>query len=246
MQLFRISSFITSPFVAKFNSGFSLGLLYALILSFHLLLLAGCSPQVHSNINHQRLNLTTSLLSTNGLAFITPSTVTGQEEEKQAVAFIFSNTLQKERPDIKVISLPETLSAINNAGLAEVYEEMFRDYKDTGVFKLDALKQIAKATDTRYFAQLKLAGFRQGATGRFSVFGLRLVETKVATLRLFFQIWDAEEGKIVWEALQELNWTEEMMSEQVITLQTVITEAAENIADRLPRQLSPQMSGHIQ
>ncbi len=209
----------------------------SLILLLLLLLpifLTGCSPQVYSNIDHKQLSLSAELLKKNGIAFLTPSTVTGQEEEKQAVAFIFFNTLEKERSDLKILSLPETLSAINKAGLAGEYEYMYRDYKDTGVFKPEILRKIAKATHTRYLGQLKLAGFHQGASGRLGIFGLRLIETRKATLRLFFQIWDAETGEIAWEALQELNWSEEMVSENVITLQTVIGEAAKNIGTRLP------------
>ena len=196
--------------------------------------LSGCSPQIYSKIDHKQLSLSAELLKKDGIAFMTPSTVTGQEEEKQAVAFIFYNTLERERGDLKILSLPETLSAINKAGLTDEYEYMYRDYKDTGVFKPEILRKIAQATHTRYLAQLKLAGFKQGSSGRLGVFGLRLIETKKATLRLFFQIWDAETGEIAWEALQELNWSEEMVSENVITLQTVIGEAAKNIGTRLP------------
>lgn len=208
--------------------------LFFLLLLLLPLFLSGCAPQVYSKINHKQFNLSAELLKKEGIAFMTPSTVTGQEEEKQAVAFIFFNTLEKERSNLKILSLPETLSAINKAGLAGEYEYMYREYKDTGVFKPEILHKIAQATHTRYLAQLKLAGFEQGASSRLGVFGLRLIETRKATLRLFFQIWDAENGEIAWEALQELNWSEEMVSENVITLQTVIGEAAKNIGTRLP------------
>ncbi|WP_028583800.1 hypothetical protein [Desulfogranum mediterraneum] len=198
------------------------------------LLLPGCSPQIYSNLNHKQLTLSSDRLKVEGIAFITPSTVTGQEEEKQAVAFVFAAALKEERPDLTILSLPETLSAINKAGLAQDYELMYRDYKDTGVFKRNILQKISAATNTRYLAQLKLAGFNQGGTSRLGVFGLRLVETRRATLRLFFQIWDAENGEIAWEALQELNWSEEMVSEDIVTLQMIMAQAAKNIGARLP------------
>lgn len=207
---------------------------FTLLLIPALLFLAGCAPQVYSKIEHNQLSLSASLLKHEGLAFMTPSTVTGQEQEKQAVAFVFYNTLKEERSDLKFISLPETLSAINRAGLAVEYEDMYRDYRDTGVFRPDILKRIAESTGTRYLAQLKLAGFHQGASNRLGVFGLRMIETRKATLRLFFQVWDGQKGEIAWEALQELNWSEEKVSEEVVTLQTVIAEAAKNIGKRLP------------
>ena len=195
----------------------------------------GCGQaQIYSTVNHHQFSLSADELKNNGIAFITPSTVTGQEEEKQAVAFTFVETLQKERPDIKCVSLPETLSPINKANLGTDYQRMFAEYKDTGLFDRKTLYKVGEVTQTRYLAQLKLAGFLQGSTGRFSVFGLRMLETKHATLRLFLQIWDAKDGSIAWEGVQELSWSEEEVNEDAVTLQTVISEAARNLARRLP------------
>ena len=59
----------------------------------------GCAiPQYHSSIQHRALTLQPQDLERHGLAFITPSTVTGQEEEKQAVALTFSEILIKSAP----------------------------------------------------------------------------------------------------------------------------------------------------
>ncbi len=197
--------------------------------------LVGCGQaQIYSTINHHQFSLSGDALKNSGIAFITPSTVTGQEEEKQAVAFTFVETLKTQRPDIKCVSLPETLSAINKADLGDTYQRMFAEYKDTGLFNSRALFKLGEVTKTRYLAQLKLAGFYQGSNNRFGVFGLRLLDTKYAKLRLFFQIWDARDGSIAWEGVQELNWSEEEVSEDAISLQTVIGEAARNLAKRLP------------
>jgi len=196
---------------------------------------AGCgAAQVYSTVNHHQFSLSGDELRNSGIAFITPSTVTGQEEEKEAVAFTFVETLKTVRPDVKFVSLPETLSAINRADLGKAYQRMFAEYKDTGLFDSKTLYQVGEVTGTRYLGQLKLAGFSQGSTGRFSVFGLRLLETKFAKLRLFFQIWDAKDGSIDWEGVQELNWSEEEINEDVVSLQTVIGESARNLAKRLP------------
>ncbi len=197
--------------------------------------ITGCgAAQIYSIVNHHQFSLSGEALKNTGIAFITPSTVTGQEEEKQAVAFTFVEALQEARPDIRCVSLPETLSAINKANLGENYQRMFADYKDTGLFDSRTLGKVGEVTRTRYLGQLKLAGFSQGSSGRLSVFGLRLLETKYAKLRLFFQIWDAADGSIAWEGVQELNWSEEEINENTIDLQTVMAQAARNLAKRLP------------
>ena len=88
------------------------------------------SNQIHSTAHHSDISLKQGELEAHGLAFITPSTVTGQEEDKQALAFIFADVIKEVRPDILVTSLPQTLSAINKAGIAEDYKQMYVDYRD--------------------------------------------------------------------------------------------------------------------
>ena len=199
------------------------------------ILLSSCSPQISSDINHNQFTLTANDLKDGGIAFVTPSTVTGQEEEKQAVAFVFASTLIEKRPDLRIIPLPTTLSLINQAGLADDYKEMYSEYRDTGIFSKHTLERIAAVSGTRYVAQLKLAGFNQRSTSRFGAFGLRMIQTNIATVRLFFQLWDAENGTISWESVAELSWAEENIFEDPITLQTIMVQAALDIAESLPR-----------
>jgi hypothetical protein len=87
--------------------------------------------------------------------------VTGQEEEKQAVALEFAEVIKKERPGIRCITLPETLNALNQAGLAEDYKRMVADYRDTGIFNKDTLRKVGEAAKTKYLVQLKLMNFSQ-------------------------------------------------------------------------------------
>ncbi|MGD8367303.1 MAG: DUF4136 domain-containing protein [Desulfobacterales bacterium] len=210
------------------------GILTLTLLSAAVFASCGAAPQIYSRASHESISLKPGDLEAHGLAFITPSTVTGQEEEKQAVAFTFAHVLEKERPGIRCRTLSETLSAINHAGFAEEYRGMFNDYRNTGLFDRDILKKVSEVTGARYLAQLKLQGFNQGSMNRLGVLGLRIMMTKYATLRLFFQIWDADEGTIVWEGIQEMNYSVEAIDERTVTLQTVIEKAAEELVGRLP------------
>jgi hypothetical protein len=218
------------------------------LLAAATVLFFGCSiPQTYSSIQNRSITLKPMDLERNGLAFITPSTVTGQEEEKQAVALTFSDVLQKKRPEIPVMTLPETLSAVNRAGIEESYRRMFEHYRDTGLFKLDSLQNLSNATGKRYFGQLKLSGFSQSSDGRFSLFGLRVYSTKIARLRLFFQIWDSTDGSIAWEGMAELDLAEDTPTERMVTLKMVIDQAASDLIDRLPGaapvQAPPEQKG---
>ena len=198
-------------------------------------LLSGCvSDQVHSTAHHSAMSLNKGDLETHGLAFITPSTVTGQEEDKQTLAFIFAEVMNEERPDIEVVSLPQTLSAINKAGFADNYKAMYADYGDTGIFRQDILKEVGKVTGVRYLAQLKLSNFSQYSRGRFSFLGLRLIQTKEASIRMFLQIWDSVDGSIVWEGTEEVTYAWDSGSAEPVTFRVIVEETAQNLVSLLP------------
>jgi len=200
-----------------------------------LLLLTGCaSPQIHSTVQVLALKLKPGDLQTGGIAFITPSSVTGQEQDKQALALAFTEVLQKAHPSLHIIPLPETLSAINRAGLASTYKQMFEDYSLTGILDRETLKKVAAVTGVRYLVQLKLGGFRQESKSRWGAFGVRIVETKSTTLRLFLQIWDSHDGSVAWEGAGELTDSHDSLAEDTVTLKKAVEESARDLISRLP------------
>ena len=111
---------------------------------------------------------------------------------------------------------------------------MYRDYRDSGLFKRELVKEIAETLGTRYIAQLKLQGFSQGDKNRIQFFGVRLVETQEATLRLFLQIWDASDGTIAWEGVEELRRSRDTFIQDPVTLQDIMKRAAAEMIERLP------------
>lgn len=206
------------------------GVLAALCLA-----LAGCaSTQIYPTAQVQRISLSPGELEAGGVAFITPSTVTGQEQETQSVALAFADVLKQERPGLRVLTLAETLGAINRAGLADAYKRMYNDYRDTGLFSGEVLRKVGGATGARYAVQLKLQAFEQGSRDRFGILGIRIVETKYAHIRLFLQIWDCRDSTIVWEGMQEMRHSHDTMSEEPIMQRTVLERTARDLIARLP------------
>lgn len=199
-------------------------------------LLSGCEStlQKYSSPEHQTLRLSGKDLSEGGLAFLTPSTVTGQEEDKQALAYVFANTLKRERKDIRVLALPETIGAVNRAGLADAYRSMYHDYRDTAVLDGKVMARIARAAGVRYLAQLKLSTMQQGARGRFSLLGLSLLQTQYANMRVFLQVWDSEDGTIAWEGIDEITLAKDTQRELPISFRAIAEHAAGDLVGRLP------------
>lgn len=180
------------------------------------------------------LSLTHADLRAGGLAFITPSTVTGQEEDRQGLALTFASVVRETRPELRCLSLSETLGAINKTGLSDDYKKLYEEYRSTGIMARNRLRAIGKATGVRFLAQLNLADFRQNTKERFGIFGIRVVQTKGATIRVFMQIWDSQDGSVAWEGTQELDYSDETLSERSVTFQTMSEETARNLVARLP------------
>lgn len=199
------------------------------------LALAGCyGTQIFPTLQEQRISLRPGDLEAGGVAFITPSTVTGLEQETQAVALTFAEVLRRERPGLRVITLAETLGAVNRAGLGNAYKLMYNDYRDTGLFSAEVLRKVGGATGARFVVQLKLQGFEQGSRDRFGILGIRIVETKYAHIRLFLQVWDSRDSTIAWESMQELRHSTDTMTEEPVTLRAVLERTARDLVARLP------------
>lgn len=199
-------------------------------------LLGGCSTanRLHSTTQVQNINLNSEALKASGIAFLTPTSITGQEEDKQALALSFTKTLQLARPELHVMPLAETLGAINSAGFTGEYKQMLEDSLLTGIFSRDTLRKVSHATGVRYLAELKLGGFRQDSQERWGFLGLRMVETQLTSLRLYLQIWDSENGTIAWEGSQELTASIDTMKDNPISFKVAVEQSARELISRLP------------
>jgi hypothetical protein len=200
-------------------------------------LVSGCAKstsQIRPEALHKNLGFQSTVLNDRGIAFLTPATVTGQEQDRQALALILSEMMIALRPNVRVVSLPETLSAINRVGMAKEYRQMFDDYRESGMFARESLRRLGEACNARYLVQIKLSGFGRDMRDRFTLFGLRLLQTQYANIRLYLQIWDSETGSIVWEAMEELQYAFDSFAEQPVTFRAVAEVAARNIIKDLP------------
>ena len=199
------------------------------------LALAGCSTnQVLQSSSTRSITLAAGHLESHGIAFITPSTTTGREEEKQAVAHVFGEAIKRERGKVRVVALPEALSAINKANLAKEYKSMYDEHRDTGLFQRSMLERVGKLTGSRYIAQIQLQEFQEGSKERWGIFGFRIVETRFARTRLFLTIWDSNDGSIAWEGMEELTFAHERINEEPITFLKSVDRAAQHLIAQLP------------
>jgi hypothetical protein len=194
----------------------------------------GTMRQINDQLAHTDIDLPPGALEEYGVGFLTPSAATTREADKQALALAFATILERDRPGIRVVSMPALLSAVNTADLDQEYKRMYRDYLQTGILDGNVLRPVGEAGDVRYLIQLNLANFEQVSRGRLSLLGLRFIETKIANMRVFLQVWDSQTGKVIWEGGGELNYTFETVVEQPVFFLQVAQKAAERLYEDLP------------
>ena len=145
-----------------------------------------------------------------------------------------ADQIAEERTDLHVVRLAEVLSAVNQAGLSVDYKTMVEDYQATGILEKETLRQIGEVSGARYLGLLGLARFTQSSNKRFGIAGMRLIDTKLANLRLSWQIWDSETGVICWEGSDEISYAYETGRERPVNFAFVAEQAATNLIAEFP------------
>lgn len=198
--------------------------------------LVGCAntAQLSTNTEATDFSLDPDAFHTEGVGFLTPVSATGQEANRVALALAFAGSLADARDDIRVVSLPEVLSAVNRAGLAGEYKAMIDAYAATGIMEQGTLQRVGAASGARYLGLLGLADFDQGVNKRFSIGGLRLLDTKLSSIRVSWQIWDSATGTIAWEGTDEIHYAYDTGRERPVSFGFVAGQAAANLVARIP------------
>ena len=124
----------------------------------------------------------------------------GLEGFAHQVSRSLSSALDQRPTLITALPVHEALNRINRGELGEEYAAMVADYVRTGILNRAGLQKIGQAIHTNYVFQPSLASFNQSMSGRFSFFGLRVLQTRVT---MSLQLWDTRTGEIVWESSGE-------------------------------------------
>lgn len=158
----------------------------------------------------------------------------GGDGHRPVLGDSFSKALRQIHPEIPQVPTQEALSIINRADLAEEYARMLKDYEESGILRKATLSKIGKALGVRYVIQLSLLQYTQDTSTRFSILGIRFLQTRSSTLRVFAQIWDTSTGGIVWEGSSFVTLAGEDVREKPIAFEEVATRAWSELIKQLP------------
>jgi len=134
--------------------------------------------------------------------------------------------LSKASPPIRAIPMLEALNRLTDQGLAGEYAELLASYGRGGIPDRTRLERIGTALGSRYVLQPGLAEFSQTVLDKFEFTGLKIIRTRVSTLRLWLQLWDARTGHALSESTGEVTVATPVLA-------TESTVSLDDIAQRL-------------
>ena len=127
----------------------------------------------------------------------------------------------------------DTLNAVNEQGLAAEYGELLDGFDRSGVLERKRLHALGSALRCRYVLVPGLAAFDEVLADHFEFTGLKIVRSRISTLRLWLELWDTQTGRMLWESAGEARVTSELL----IPDRTVpLDETAQKLWSRMIRE----------
>jgi hypothetical protein len=173
-------------------------------------------------------------LSKGNIGFLTTTVGTGEEKYRRVVMNILAEVIKNNRKDLKIVPPSLGFSLINSKELADEYAKGKKDYEITGIWNKEVLRKIGKAMGVRYLIQPELIKFETWTNTRVNLVGIRLMETRESTIRVFMQIWDTETGAIVWEGAGEATFAKDSLKSRPVRFEDIMRIAWKDLIKKLP------------
>ena len=115
-----------------------------------------------------------------------------------------------DRP-VAAMSTGDTLNALNEHGQSAQYADLITGFGRSGMLARRSLRALGTALGCRWLLLPGLAGLDEFLVDHFEITGLKIVRSRVTTLRLWLQLWDADTGRMVCESSGEARVTSELL-----------------------------------
>ena len=164
------------------------------------------------------------------LGVVTPG---GLQGLAPALSHALAAALADVEPSVAALSSGDTLNVLNERGLAGQYANLLAGFGRSGVLDRHALRALATPLGRRWLLLPGLAGLDEVLVDHFEITGLKIVRSRVTTLRLWLQLWDAQTGRMACESSGEARVTSELLQpERTVPLD----ETAEKLWLRIIRE----------
>ena len=112
---------------------------------------------------------------------------------------------------VAALSSGDTLNALNERGMAAQYADLLTGFGRSSVLARRPLSSLGTALGCRYVLLPGLAGHDEVLVDRFEITGLKIIRSRVTTLRLWLQLWDTHTGRMLCESSAEARVASELL-----------------------------------
>jgi hypothetical protein len=106
--------------------------------------------------------------------------------------------------------------------LATEYADLRAGFARNGMLDRLRLRRIGLGLGSRYVLLPGIAQFDEQILDKYEALGIKLLRTRVTTLRLWLQLWDPQTGHIVWESSGEATTSTVFLSpKQTVALEQI-------------------------
>jgi hypothetical protein len=216
---------------------------YGLLLLM-LVYMSGCSSsiygwQVRTSSTAFSPSFDPASLAKEPVAVLGALTMPGLRGNEIGFDYMFGEVLHRVAPHFQIISQQQTITQINQQGLATEYAQMRVDAEQSHILNREPLKKVGAAIGARYVFQPRLASFTQTMYDRwtFPGFGVVVSQTRQSNLRMSVQLWDAKTGELLWASMAEGTMQSEAFAKDPVYLEdTVRVTLGSIVADLLNRK----------
>jgi hypothetical protein len=139
---------------------------------------------------------------------------------------------------LEVLSFTDLTNKLNEKDLAFRHAEMKRFYQQNGMFRRSDLEFLATEIGADYIVLPCLLDVKRWSKGRFSVGGVRFLQTQVVSGMLGLEIWNTRTGRKVFSATSDVTPATEKIREEPLSMEDAFTRAWYGIMKELPGQPS--------
>ena len=183
------------------------------ILAIAVAVLAGCGPlrtwDAHTTSSSPPLDV--ARLSHEPVATLGVLVPAGLQDFRPVLSHALVEAVAEAIPSVPAYPIYDTLNALNEHGLAAEYADLLSGFRQTGVLERKRLQSLCSALRCRYVLLPGLTGFDEVLVDHFEITGLKIVQSRVSTLRLWLQLWDAWTGRMLWESSGEARVASELL-----------------------------------
>ena len=185
------------------------------ILAVSVVLFAGCGPlrtwDAHTTSSPMSAPVDLTTLASERVATFGVVAQPALQGYGPALSHALVVALAEATPPLPAQPIPDTLNALNEQGLTAEYADLLSGFARTGVLERKRLQALGSALRCRYVLLPGMAEFDEALADSFEISGLKILRSRVSTLRLWLQLWDAHTGRLLWESTGEARVASELL-----------------------------------